>query len=347
MRVLLDGTPLLGRRTGIGRYTASLAQALAAHADVRLIGFTMRGWRDLRTAAPAGTRASGVPVPARVLRACWTRGPFPPIELFAGTSDVVHGTNFVLPPTLGASGVVTIHDLAFLHAETAGVDPELPRLVRTAARRAAVICTPTETVAESVATHCGVERSKIAVTPLGVDTAWFDAPLPDAAFRSRLGLPDDYLLFIGDDGPRKGLPTLMRALDAELPQLVLAGPGERPWHESVVRTGYLADSELRSVVAGARALVLPSRDEGFGLPVLEALACGVPVVCSDIPALREVGGSHAIFFERDDSAALRAALHRAVASSGETRAAGRAHAATYTWQNCAETTLAAYRSVTS
>ncbi|MCC5698860.1 glycosyltransferase, partial [Klebsiella pneumoniae] len=115
----------------------------------------------------------------------------------------------------------------------------------------------------------------------------------------------------GADGPRKGLADLLRVhRDLDLPPLVVAGPGRAVRDERVIRTGYLTESELRRVVAGARALVLPSRDEGFGLPVLEAFACGVPVVCSDVPALREVSGGRAQLFRRGDDDPLRDALRR-------------------------------------
>ncbi|CAM05646.1 glycosyltransferase involved in cell wall biosynthesis [Saccharopolyspora erythraea NRRL 2338] len=336
LRVLADATPLLGRRTGIGRYTASLVGELASLVDLRLIGFTTRGWRELRSVAPAGARVVGPPVPARVLRSMWSRGPLPPVELLAGTSDVVHGTNFVLPPSARAGGVVTVHDLAFLDEPSEA--PGLEALVRASVRRAAAVCTPTEAVADAVGTRLGVEQSKIVVTPLGVDREWFDAE-PDAELRQRL--PADYLLFVGADGPRKDLPGLLRALDEQLPPLVVVGPGE-PGHDGrVQRIGYLPDPQLRSVVAGARALVLPSRDEGFGLPALEALACGVPVVCSDIPALREVTGGHAELFRYGDAEGLRAALHRALDAGAPE--AGRTHAARFTWRACAEATLRAYR----
>lgn len=340
-RVLLDGTPLLGQRTGIGRYTASLTKELASMADVRLIGFTTKGWRQLRSVAPEGIRATGVPVPARALRACWSRLPFPPVELFGAAADVVHGTNFVQPPSMRAPGVLTVHDLAFLD------DPdgrsELRSLVRQGARRAAVICTPTQSVADSVSERLGVPRSKIVVTPLGVDREWFDAAPPDAELRRRYQLPADYLIFAGAEGPRKGLAGLRQALGPDMPPLVITGPGDIGWSDGVVRTGYLPDQKLRRVIAGARTLVLPSRDEGFGLPVLEAMACGVPVACSDVPALREVAAGHGFLFTFGETDSIRAAVRRALASTEDTAARARkAHAAEFTWHRCATATLEAY-----
>ncbi|HEX2131914.1 MAG TPA: glycosyltransferase family 1 protein [Actinophytocola sp.] len=351
IRVLLDGTPLLGNRTGVGRYTAALAEELASmsEVDTRAVAFTLRGWRKLRKVLPHGSRARGMPVSARLLRRCWLRGPFPPVELFAGFTDVVHGTNFVLPAAMRAAGVLTIHDLAFLDApeELPPSDENLPRLVARSAERAAVVLTPTEAVADVTAERLGIDRSKIAVTPLGVDPAWFTARPPSEALRRRVGLPKRYLLFVGAAGPRKSLGWLLKAHEVtpDLPPLVLAGPGHHQHDERVRSIGYLSDVDLRSVVAGAAALVLPSRDEGFGLPVLEALACDVPVVCSDVPALREVSGGHTNLVPHGDVDALRAALTEALAAppSAATLATHRAHAAGYTWRHTARLTVAAYR----
>ncbi|MER5264644.1 glycosyltransferase family 1 protein [Actinosynnema sp. NPDC002837] len=352
LRVLIDGTPLLGQRTGIGRYTAALAEELASmldEVDVRAVAFTLRGWRALRTVLPHDVVARGLPVSARLLRQFWLRMPFPPVEFLAGPTDVMHATNFILPPALRAGGVTTIHDLAFL--DTPGdlppSDRRLPELVHKSATRADVVCTPTRAVAEVVMERLGVPESKIVVTPLGVDPAWFAARSPSPALRARLGLPSEYLLFVGAGGPRKGLGTLLTAHAARpsLPPLVLAGPHVVSSDDRVMRTGYLNDVDLRSVVAGAAALVLPSRDEGFGLPVLEALACNVPVVCTDVPALREVAGGHATHVPVGDVEALATAMVEAVEAppTPADQAARRTHAAEFTWRRTAEKTLTAYR----
>jgi glycosyltransferase involved in cell wall biosynthesis len=351
LRVLLDGTPLLGARTGIGRYTASLSEELASLSgvDTRAVAFTLRGWRRLRTVLPHAVRARGMPVAARLLRASWLRSSFPPVELFAGPTDVVHGTNFVLPGTLRAARVLTIHDLAFLEApqELAPGDRQLPALVRRGAAAADAICTPTAAVADAVADRLEVDRGRIHVTPLGVDAGWFTGRPPGVAARERLGLPPEYLLFAGAAGPRKGLEWLRKAhsADGDLPPVVFAGPGSFPRIDRSRHVGYLSDLDLQRVVAGASALVLPSRDEGFGLPVLEAMACDVPVVCTDVPALREVSGGLAHLVPYGDVEGLTSALREVVgrphaASASTTR---RAHAASFTWRRCAEATLAAYR----
>ncbi|WP_199433976.1 glycosyltransferase family 4 protein [Qaidamihabitans albus] len=351
LRVLLDGTPLLGARTGIGRYTASLSEELASMptVDTRAVAFTLRGWRRLRKVLPHGARARGMPVAARALRAMWLRSTFPPVELFAGPTDVVHGTNFVLPGTFRAAGVLTIHDLAFLDApgELPPGDRRLPELVLRGARRADVICTPTAAVADAVAERLDIDRGKIEVTPLGIDAGWFTGRPPSEQLRERLGLPARYLLFTGAAGPRKGLDWLSRAhaADPGLPPLVFAGPGPFPAGGRSHHLGYLSDVDLQRVVAGAAALVLPSRDEGFGLPVLEAMACDVPVVCTDVPALREVSGGLAALVPYGEVDALVEALRAAVDDphAASTSATRRAHTASFTWRRCAEATITAYR----
>ncbi|HEX4723539.1 MAG TPA: glycosyltransferase family 1 protein [Pseudonocardiaceae bacterium] len=351
IRVLIDGTPLLGQRTGVGRYTSALAEELASiqGVDIRAVALTLRGWRALRSVLPHEVWARGLPCSARLLRWCWLRSSFPPIELIAGFSDVVHGTNFVLPVSARAGGVLTIHDLAFLDApdELPPSDRELPELVRKSAARATVICTPTAAVASAVTERLAVPSDRVLVTPLGVDPAWFTARHPTNELRDRLGLPSEYLLFVGAEGPRKGLDALFKAhaSNPALPPLVLTGPSESGVDGRVIRTGYLPDVDLRSVVAGATTVVLPSRDEGFGLPVLEALACNVPVVCSDVPALREVAGGQATLVPYGDVEALAEALATSLADPPPPAlaAARRAHAAEFTWRRCAEATVVAYQ----
>jgi glycosyltransferase involved in cell wall biosynthesis len=351
VRVLIDGTPLLGQRTGIGRYTAALAEELASmpDVDIRAVALTLRGWRALRSVLPHEVWARGLPCSARLLRKLWLHGSFPPIELIAGFSDVVHGTNFVLPVSAFAGGVLTVHDLAFLDApdELPPSDRELPALVLRSAARARVVCTPTRAVASAVVDRLGVPSERVMVTPLGVDPAWFAALPPTDELRRRLRLPEQYLLFVGAEGPRKGLDVLRKAHAAapELPPLVLTGPAPSGVDGRMIRTGYLAEGDLRSVVAGAAVVVLPSRDEGFGLPVLEALACSVPVVCSDLPALHEVAGDQAAFVPYGEVDALVSAMQEALSTTASLPAltARRAHAAGFTWRRCAEATAAAYR----
>ena len=370
VHVALDGTPLLGQRTGIGRYTEHLLAALAERADltVSATAFTLRGAGRLAALVPPGVATRSFPMSARVLRSVWTRAEFPRVALFSGRCDVFHGTNFVLPPTGRAGGVVTIHDLAYLTMPDVVDDTSrrLRDLVPRSLRRAASVCTPSQAVADQVLQTYGGAVPEVVVTPLGVDPEWLAIEPPSELDRRRLNLPVDYFLFVGTREPRKDLTTLLSAYaqfrsewmsaDTQRPEppvLVLVGPqGWGPDQDplpGVDVRGYAPTQLLRTVVAGARALVMPSRDEGFGLPALEGLAAGVAVIVSNVPALVEVTAGHAEVFDVGDAADL-ATLLTAMAdatvdgsSADEARRRRREFAAGWTWGRCADRTCAAYR----
>ncbi|MBD7920206.1 glycosyltransferase family 4 protein [Cellulomonas sp. Sa3CUA2] len=353
MRVILDATPLLGRRTGIGRYVRELVGALRAGSPVADLdlGLSTWTWRGGRlTDLPPGTHQVGRPVPARVLQSAWRRIDVPTAEQLYGALDVFHGTNFVSAPTRRAAEVLTVHDLTFLDLPTTVAPASLAYrdLVPRALDRGAHVVTPTLHVAEAVRARYGLPADRVTATPLGVDASWFGPQGPSPVPH------DDYVVFVGSLDPRKNLPRLLeahrelRAQDPGTPDLVLAGPaGREPGiadAPGVHVAGWLDDASLRALVAGARALVLPSLDEGFGLPVLEALAAGRPVVAADIPSLREVGGDQVELADPTDTASIAAAVARAVAADDDAAArdARRARASLYTWARCARATLAVY-----
>ncbi len=364
MRVVLDGTPLLGADTGVGRYTRRLLDALASRGDLDLtaIAFTLRGAGTLARSLPADVAARRRPAPTRALRKAWSSTGFPPVELLAGRADVFHATNLVLPPTSRAGGVLTIHDLGFLNtpgtADTTGRD--LRELVPRSLGRAAVVCTPTRTLAEKVLDAYGPRVSRIEVTPPGVDAEWLTVTPPSPADRRRLSLPDRYFLFVGAHESPTDLSTLLAAYarfrayagaDPTVPALVLVGPAGESSPAGVQVRQHLPSADLRPAVAGATAVVLPSSDEGFDLPALEALAAGVPVIVGATPALLEVTGGMAAHFPVGEPEALAAELVRAADGldagvAARAAAARRAYAAGWTWERCAEATVRAYRAAT-
>lgn len=361
MKIGLDATPMLGSRTGIGHYTANLIQGLAATENtVIATPFTFR----------SGTRPADLdervrwrhrPVPARVLQASWNKSSFPPVEMLAGKVDLFHGTNFVLPPTLTATGVVTIHDLSYLKY------PELVNaaslryrtLVPRGLKRARGILTPTRAIADEVIDTYRLDGRLVTVTPLGVDRSWAAVKPFSSIELSNYGLPGSYLLAVGTLEPRKGLDILIQAYrqlisaKADVPPLVIVGPSG--WGAEldlagiddgrVIFTGYIKYVDLQRIVAAASLFCFPSRYEGFGLPPLEALAAGVPVVATEIPTSVEVLGSFAQYCPTEDAPALAEAILLALGldrpkSSIES---ARVHALSWTWDKCVEATLAAYQ----
>jgi len=363
MRISVDATPLLGARTGVGNYVAHLLTQLPAALDtadeIVATALTLRGFGSLAQALPDGVVAASRPLPARLLREVWMRSDLVDVRLLTGRVDVVHGTNFVLPPARKAGGVVTIHDLAYLRwpQTVAHASLNYARLVPRALARGAHVCAPSHAVAGQVKDAYPVAHERVHVTSLGVDESWARArPLPAYA-RQALGLPETYLLAVGTLEPRKNLGLLLDAYrlastrHVDLPPLVLVGGQGWGPHLSgagldpsrVVMTGHVDPGSLRGIVSGAQALLFPSLDEGFGLPPVEALACGVPVLASDIPVTREVLGDQASYCAATDIEAFLGAIQGVLTAPAGTSITRRARASRFTWHRCAEATVAAYR----
>lgn len=364
LRVAVDATPLLGRRTGVGNFTAALLERLAAREDVALTayGVTWRGRRELAAALPAPVRPCRRPMAARPLRWAWGRLDLPPIEWWAGAVDVVHGTNFVVPPTSRAEGVVTVHDLTPLHF------PELcdaaslayPALLRRALARGAWVHAVSTFVANEVVDHLGADPERVVAIHSGVPRVQQADP---GVGRGLAGAPR-YVLALGTVEPRKDLPGLVHAFDDALApgrvdlRLVLAGPdgwGSEALAEAVdgarhrdriVRLGWVTADQRAALLAGASVLAYPSRYEGFGFPPLEAMASGVPVVATIAGALPEVLGDAALLVPVGDVDALAEALAKLLDDS-QLRAtrieAGLRQVAAYDWDRTAAAMVELYR----
>ena len=366
LRVAVDATPLLGSPTGVGAFVAGLLPALATGSDVETSAFalSLRGWRDLPDRLPPGVVPLRRPMAAGVLLRAWSRADFPPVEWWTREADVVHGTNFTVPPGRRAAEVVTVHDLTpFRFPELASpASRRYPGLVRRAVERGAVVHTHSAFVAAEVIEVLGADPDRVHAVAPGIPTT---GPSPAVAGAGEVdasgGRP--YVLALGTVEPRKDLPTLVRAFDAVAAadarvDLVIAGaPGwgqedleaavRRSRHGDRVKCLGYVDPVVRSkLLGGAAVFAFPSLYEGFGFPPLEAMAAGVPVVATRVGAVPEVLGEAACLVPPRDHVALAEAL-ALVLTDRTVRAglveAGRARAAGFSWQACARGLTSLYR----
>ena len=361
LRIAYDVTPLIGNRTGIGVFTAGLLAELQLNpeVDVRRFAVTWRG------RAEAGSAARW-PMPARPLRALWRRVSAPPIEWFTGRVDVVHGTNFVVPPTTHAARVVSVHDLtAVRYPQLCTSDTlQYPELVRRAIAQGAFVHTDTQAVADEVIAWSGIDASRVRAVHPGVDAPGCGGRVAPGDVGSRT-IPAPYVLALGTIEPRKDHPTLLRAFaelaadDADL-RLVVAGQdgwGSEAFARTmatleprvryrVSRIGWVSDAHRAELIAHAAVFAYPSLYEGFGFPPLEAMTLGIPVVATRIAALTEVLGDAAAFAPVGDPIALAATLRSVLgdtAEHGRLAQEGRRRAAGYRWATCAGAMIEIYR----
>jgi glycosyltransferase involved in cell wall biosynthesis len=365
MRILVDYRPALRARTGVGEYTHEMVRAYAAaHAAagdrVTLFSSSWRDRPDPELADELGVDVIDRRLPVRVLNYLWHRAEWPKVEMLAGAFDVAHSAHPLLMPAREAAQVVTIHDLFFLASpeRTRGeIRRDYPQLAAAHARRADAIITSSLHVRQLVCSQLGAEAERVYVCPPGAP-AW-----RRLGHEARAPL-DGSILFLGTLEPRKNLGVLLDAYEtlaqrmSAVPRLVLAGaaaPEAAPWLERisrpplqghVVHFGYVPDHPREGMYAGARVLVLPSLDEGFGLPVLEAMAAGVPVIVSNRGSLPEVVGDAGIIVEPDDVEGMAAAIARVVLEPAWAAERGRAsleRARAFTWTTTAATLQRAYR----
>ncbi len=327
---------------GTGRYSREVAAALARARPGQVAGVTAFHRRVDAARVPGVRGPARLALPRRALVAAWERGTGPGVP-----GDVVLAPTPLAPPRRRQPLVVVVHDaVPWTHPETL-----TPRgvawhrtMVERAGRDADLVVVPTQAVADELRQHVDVGR--LQVVGEGSDLA---LP-PDADARAaRLQLPDRYLLTVATLEPRKGLDLLVPALRAvDLPLLCVGQPGwggldplalarEHGVQDRVRVLGRVPDADLAVLLDRATALVVPSRAEGFGLPLLEAMALGTPVLTSDAPALVEVGGGAAAVTPLEHLADALAALVGDEQALARLRAAGPARAAHYSWDGAART----------
>lgn len=367
LRVAFDATPLLGPRTGVGEFCYGALQALAQRADVSMGAFSM-SWRrrhGIASELPPGVVVHDRAMAASPLNKSWAHWSFPPIEAFVGRVDVVHGTNFVVPPAWRAAMVVTVHDLTPVHFPELCPPPAraYPTLVKKALERGAWVHTHTRSVAEEVVEVLGAPPQRVRVVHPGI---MLSRGLTPVEVPSGTGLLPDwvnsYVLAVGTVEPRKDLPTLVRAFGSLAKgypglALVIAGPdgwgsaqlGEAiaacPAGDQVLRLGWVDDPTRDALMAGATIFAYPSLYEGFGLPPLQAMAAGTPVVATRCGALEEVLGEAAWLVGIGDADALAEALEKLLGDEDARRQLaqrGLERSAVYTWEACAVGLAALY-----
>jgi glycosyltransferase involved in cell wall biosynthesis len=372
MRVAIDARAAIApARTGVGYYTRHLVRRLPmVDPSTEYVAWYLNAGGFLRrrrffsdVRAP-NLSERGTPIPAAVFNRLVSRFDLPRLEWFV-RSDVVFGPNFVPPPTRADRVVVTVHDLGFRFLP--GTAPHavpwwLRGLERTLGIAASVIV-PSNATRRDVEELYGVEPERIEVIPLGVDTDLFHPTREEdvRSVRRSFAIDGPYVVFLGLER-RKNLSTLLEAFrklpDAIRPTLVLVGgvpwdPGGRDpvanalastsaeIRRRIVLTGYVSDATKVALLGGAELLAYPSLYEGFGLPALEAMACGTPVLASNVSAVPELVGEAAVLVDPTDAGAIAAALE-SLLSDDELRArlssAGRARAAGFTWDAMARRT---------
>lgn len=372
MRTALDVTPLLGARTGVRQTVHHLLAALpAADPDLEVVPFALsararidhRMGRPAPEHFPAGTRL--LPVPASVLVRAWSRLDRPAADPWLGDTDLVHGTNFVVPPMRRLPTTVTVHDCwCARHPEKCRpqVRPFMGAVAR-AARRGAWLHVSTEFTAEEVRDL--YETDRVAVVPFGVPPV--QAPANGSATLRPELADDPFVLALGALDPRKALDLLVRAFGQVAAQpeharlrLVLAGP-DGPGRGAVETaiaalpagvagrvslTGPVPDAERVALLLAARVLASSSRYEGFGFPLLEAMAAGTPVVATAAGAVPEVVGNAAELVPVGDADALAGALASVVTDESlrmHLVAAGRSRAETFSWDRTAKGMVALWQ----
>ncbi|MBX5491097.1 MAG: glycosyltransferase family 4 protein [Chloroflexi bacterium] len=374
MRVGIEYTAALNQRAGIGRFVRNLVSSLLAtdpQVHWVLLHAALNGADPAVLPHAPNVTTAEVRLPERWLTILWHRLRVPlPVESFTGPLDIFHAPDFVLPPVQHARRIVTVHDLAFLlypECADARLRSYLMAVVPRSIQRADFVVADSANTQNDVICLLGADPARTAVVPGGVE-ARFQPAAPEVAadLRERLGLHAPFILSIGMIEPRKNWQGLIRAYSQararhRLPhQLVLAGPRgwlwenifeerERsPFRNDIIFLGYVADADLPALYSAADVFAFPSLYEGFGLPPLEAMACGTPVVVSDAASLPEVVGDAGLTVPAEDTDALAAALARLLlddALRAQLAAAGRARAAQFTWGAAAVRQLEVYRHV--
>jgi glycosyltransferase involved in cell wall biosynthesis len=358
--VLVDATAVPPDRGGVGRYVDELLpELLAAGTDLVVVCQPRDEAHFARLLPGVPLHRAPAAVARRPVRLLWEQVGLPRLARRV-RADVLHCPHYTLPLATRVPVVVTLHDATFFtHPEVHGrVKRRFFRAwTRLSLRRARHCVVPSEATRAELTRVAAARPERVTVAHLGVDTTTFHVPATEevAAVRSGLGIGNsDYVAFLGTLEPRKNVPALIRAWTTvcrdrpEPPALVLAGSrgwddqvgpavAEVPGHLQVLQPGYLPLEQLAGFLGGAVVVAYPSLGEGFGLPVLEAMACGAPVLTTRVLSIPEVAGDAAAYSgtSSDEIAEALGALLDDPVRRSDLRAAAGPRAAAFTWEDCA------------
>ncbi|MEJ2744240.1 MAG: glycosyltransferase family 1 protein [bacterium] len=372
MKFAIDLQPALMTRAGIGQYTYSLAKHLSRLSPSdEFVGLAFGRGGDLDGLKAPNFRIRRVGyVPRRAMNLLWKKIDWPPADAFTGPIDLFHFTSFIARPLRAAKAVVTIHDLAFKRMPESSERKNaafLNRHVPRALDRAALVLVDSKFTASELAGLYGYPEDKTRVIPLGVEESFYPRPADEFSRQCRqYGIPQKFILCVSTVEPRKNIGTLLEAYGLlrdtadEAPKLVIVGG--RGWRGEdekieltieklklqgmVKRLGYVSREAMPAIYSAALFFVFPSLYEGFGLPPLEAMACGLPVICSNAPSLPEVVGDAALLIPPRDAARMAGEMRKLIddeALRQELIKKGLARAKRFTWSDTARLTLDAYR----
>ena len=368
LRIGIDATAVPETATGVGTYVYGLIRGLAEVDGVNQ--YTIFGRRDqweIIGVQAANMRLFPVTASSRIARVMWEQTLLP-IAARRLRLDVLHSPHYTMPVLRSTRSVVTFHDLTFQ------LFPEVHErskryffgcFMRVSARWADLLIAVSENTKKDMVRLLGVSPSRVVVTPEAASSEFRPLPLADVAnVCSRYDLiAGRYLLYVGVLEPRKNVPMLLKsyaAIHDEFPQFPLVLAGKKGWmYDSIFErvnqagisdalrfVGHVPKDDLVALYNGARAFVYPSKYEGFGLPVLEAMQCGTPVVAGAVSSIPEIAGDAAILIDPSSAEALTDALRRILADEAlavDLAARGRARAAMFSWNRCARETIAVYQ----